>query len=172
MRSISPARPPHTRSGHDHRNSHANTRPRQRHRRLASYRSTHGRREIIARPAAGCSTLVIDRGVDAGDERLLAHLHPDEPPANASIVCRLYLADARRPRCRTVMRTDLETAPATSSERQPASLPDASAAPTQLLDRTGRSYRLTPTTGCRSFPELRWHRTFQVHIHSRPRYEP
>lgn len=45
-------------------------------------------REIVSVPAAGESTLVIDRdAITHLDERLVAHLASDEPPANMHLIC-------------------------------------------------------------------------------------
>jgi len=82
---------------------------------LGSYIDRGGkRREVVAYRGPGQSTLVIDheQGTRA-DCRLVAHLAADEPFANARTVASVYLADARRSRCRRVTREDLEVAPAT-----------------------------------------------------------
>src|SRR5580704_7328067 len=65
--------------------------------RLATYLDGGGRlREIVSRPAAGGTRLVVDRdAANPGAERLLAHLWADEPPENALLVCRHYLRDTR-----------------------------------------------------------------------------
>jgi hypothetical protein len=80
---------------------------------LGRYTSGDGRpRELVARPGAGDSVLVIDR--DAAtlcDRRLVAHLAADEPSENVAIVCRHYLADDAGRWCRRVEPEDLETAP-------------------------------------------------------------
>lgn len=114
---------------------------------LGRYTSTDGRlRELVMRPGAADSTLVIDR--DAAtlcDRRLVAHLASDEPVENIDIVCDRYLADRNRS-CRRVEREDLTTAPFeharafTGQSAEPAGDPDLDSQVIQLL---GSLYRLT-----------------------------
>src|SRR3954453_21895200 len=61
---------------------------------LGAYTDRAGRRrEIVLRPAAHGTALVIDEdAATLSDRRLVAHLEPDEPDVNAALVCRLYLA--------------------------------------------------------------------------------
>ena len=102
------------------------------------------------------STLVVDRTAPGWDERLLAELYADEPRENAGIVCAMFLADTRRPRCRQLTRHGVETAPAASEEARVAS--QAGPCLAKLTDRHGRSYSVEATTSEESFPGLRWHR--------------
>jgi hypothetical protein len=69
-------------------------------------------REIVARPGAHGSVLVIDRDASTlGDRRLVAHLAADEPLLNAAIVCDEYLRDPAGRRCRRVVPDDLRWGP-------------------------------------------------------------
>jgi len=130
--------------------------------RLGTYLDGQGRqREIVARPGAGGSTLVIDRLAPRGsDERLLAHLAADEPAANARIVSQMYLADRRRVRCRPLRAADLRRAPSAADELASSGppLPRAGVAGAVLADRRGRLYSLGrfPFGACAL--ELRWQR--------------
>src|SRR5438552_1432440 len=95
---------------------------------LGRYMDTRGRRrEIVCRPGPDGSRLVIARLADRlEDPRLLAHLGADEPSGNAELVCRLYLADPRRPRCRGLRREDFQEPPAADrSSTEPRSTPPA-----------------------------------------------
>jgi hypothetical protein len=81
--------------------------------RLGVYTSPGCRdREIVSVPAAGGSTLVIDRdSLTRLDERLVAHLPADEPAANRHLVCTMYLADEKGRFCGHVTTEDRETTP-------------------------------------------------------------
>ena len=121
-------------------------------RRLAGFVDAAGRsREVVTCAAPSGGELVIDR--DAGtlaDARLIAHLAVDEPSANADLVCRRYLADARRGRPRPVTTDDLIAGRATA--------PPRSASPEgALVDGCGGAYRLlaVPAVGM-GIPEVRW----------------
>jgi hypothetical protein len=128
---------------------------------LGRYRDGRGRsREIVTLAGAAGSVLVLDRdAVTLGDRRLLAHLAADEPPENAAVVSRCFLDQARRVpcACRRLTPTDLRTIPfadpidATEGARQ-------GVAPEVLHDSIGRSYRIRPTVGAISIPEMRWSR--------------
>jgi hypothetical protein len=132
---------------------------------LGRYTDSRGRlREVLARPGHAGTVLVLDRDARTlGDRRLVAHLAADEPPENATLVCRHYLHDPRGCWCRLVMAEDLQTAedlPDTMSE--PASdfaFADecaADATSETLLDGHGRAHRLGLFTSRLSIPELRW----------------
>jgi hypothetical protein len=120
--------------------------------RLGRYPAADGRpREVICRPGAGGSLLVIDRDAwTRGEPRLVAHIGADEPPENAALVCEQYLREGADSGCRALREADL---------REPPQL-DAPA----LLDpwtvvegRTGdRSLRLHPFRTGMSIPQLRW----------------
>ena len=75
------------------------------------YFAADGPRELVLIAGAGGSRLLVDRSEpDHADARLLAHLAPDEPDANARLVCWDYLnAGARHARALT--RADLRCAP-------------------------------------------------------------
>ncbi len=114
-------------------------------------------REIIARPAAGGSVLVLDQcALGRGERRLLAHLAPDEPPGNSALVCRRFLAQARRERCRCrpLAQEDLSAIPFASGFEVDAAEGSPSDAP--QLDELGRSFRLERFETGMSIPELRW----------------
>lgn len=69
-------------------------------------------REIVSVPAACGSTLVIDRdAITHLDERLLAHLACDEPPANMHLICAMYLVDEEGRYCGRVTAQDRERIP-------------------------------------------------------------
>jgi hypothetical protein len=96
--------------------------------------------------------LVLDR--DAAtlcDRRLVAHLAADEPPRNAELVCRLYLADSDARWCRRVRPSDLEHAPIGG----PGVRRDFTR---QVADRRGNLYRLGVLPGERAGLQLRWTR--------------
>ena len=108
---------------------------------LARYNTPDGtRREVITRHGAGDSTLVIDRETRTrGDPRLVAALFPGEPPGNAALVCRLYLADPAGRHCRPLNRQDLLVAVAPPSGPRQEPSPERL---TQLKDRAGNCYRI------------------------------
>lgn len=152
MSTIAPPRPPRRRTTHRGEDAAPTL--------LDAYTDHLGRdREVVARPGAAGSTLVIDRLACSGaDERLLAHLAPDEPPENASILCALYLADGRTGCCRLVREEDFRADPYTVQAAPlhgsvTAACPDA-----QLIDRRGRCYRLARWWSAGPIPELRWKR--------------
>jgi hypothetical protein len=135
--------------------------------RLGRYTDANGHvREVIARPGAAGSVLVIDRECSTrGDRRLVAHLAADEPPENAAVVCRRYLQDAAedRRRCRRMTSEDERTAPfADRQERGPRAQHVAFDA--QLIEVCGCRYRLELVAGDMSIPELRWCRCGSGHV--------
>lgn len=131
-------------------------RPLQRRGLLGRYRDARGHpREIVALAGRAGSVLVVDRDVRTlGDPCLVARLAPDEPCENAAIVCRHYLGDARRRRCRRVTAEDLRGlgAPVTAPDEVHAD----SHSEADLVDRHGRVHRLGQVTWRLSIPELRW----------------
>jgi hypothetical protein len=122
---------------------------------LAAYRDRSGRRrEIVARPGAHGSVLVIDEDAETlADRRLVAHLPCDEPATNALVVCELYLADPSARFARPVGPEDWR--------RSPGALPGppATGPPAVLSDAAGRSYRLAVRTARWGGGELRWSAT-------------
>ncbi|MGO9488143.1 MAG: hypothetical protein ACLQBB_03835 [Solirubrobacteraceae bacterium] len=74
---------------------------------LATHESDGAPRRVLSIPV-GSGRLIVDRPTAGGEARLLARLDPDEPPENATLVARMYVADPRRPRCRPVTPADLE----------------------------------------------------------------
>lgn len=128
------------------------------HRLLGRYTDRHGHaREVIARPGAAGSTLIVDRHrATHGDPRLVAHLAADEPAENAALVCTLYLEDAvAGGSCRPLAAADATSAPlagetALDAHAEPA---DGDSHP---VDRHACSYRLGLVDGGMSIPELRW----------------
>ena len=121
---------------------------------LGAYRDPHGRRrEIVARPGAHGSLLVIDEDAETlGERRLVAHLPCDEPAANALLVCRLYLAEPAGRFARAVVDEDWRRA---AGARPPEPTPEPAGRPT-LLDARGRAYRLAPRPDPYGRTELRW----------------
>ena len=118
-------------------------------------------RELVCRPGAGGSTLVIDRLAGAPtDQRLVAHLAADEPAENARIVCSLYLGDAQGRGCRRLSAEDLRRAPFATSQTRVASEANDLAEPrrAEVIDEHGCRYSLQATRRRSSIPELRWHR--------------
>src|SRR4051794_16067653 len=96
---------------------------------LAAYDRDGRRREIVARPGAYGSVLVIDEDARTlADRRLVAHLPCDEPAANALVVCELYLADPDGRSARPVLSADWRRAPGASAG------PDPPAADRELVD--------------------------------------
>ena len=79
--------------------------------RLGGYRAGDLLREVVAVAGAGGTTVVVDRLVGGGDERLVGHLAADEPAANAVVLARAYLADPTRGRARHLRPADLFAVP-------------------------------------------------------------
>ena len=129
---------------------------------LGRYIDPQGRaRELVCRPGAGGSTLVIDRLAGAPtDQRLVAHLAADEPAENARIVCSLYLADVHGRGCRRLTAEDLCAAPFATEQARAASEANdlAETGRGELIDEHGCRYSLQDARGGTSIPELRWHR--------------
>jgi hypothetical protein len=126
---------------------------------LASYADSEGRgREVIVSHGSEGSLLVIDRDrATRADDRVVAHLAPDEPPGNAALTCSLYLEQLEREdcRCRPLRAEDLRRAPfAEEQELAPAESTDAA----EPRDRAGATYRVEPLETGMSIPELRWRR--------------
>jgi hypothetical protein len=127
---------------------------------LARYTDRRGReREIVRLAGAQGSALVVDRLAGcAGDERLVAHLCPDEPPENARIIGSLYLSDPRSRRCAALKDDDLHDAPPEwTAEHQ--TLADQAEARDQeaLVDQDGFAYELAEQ-GMFAVRQLRWRR--------------
>jgi len=129
---------------------------------LGRYTDPRGQeRELVFRPGAGGSALVIDRlTATLTDQRLVAHLAADEPPENARIVASLYLADGHGRHCRRLTQEDLDMAPFATGQARATS---AATNPTdrnggELVDQRGYVYRLQTARGGTSIPELRWRR--------------
>jgi hypothetical protein len=112
---------------------------------------------IVARAGFAQSVLVIDCDQQTrGDGLLVAHLAPDEPPANAAIASRDYIARARRSKrlCRHVRDTDLTATPFTSLDSEsPATV---ALLEEQTTDDRGRRYELWQVETGMSIPQLRW----------------
>jgi single stranded DNA-binding protein len=115
-------------------------------------------RELCSRPAAAGTVLVVDRDVQSGaDERLLAHLAADEPPLNASLVCRSYLsAEPARRRCRALQPADVEAVPPFAQAPLRGARLDARHGP--LVRGAGCAFQLLLVAGEMSIPALRWTR--------------
>jgi hypothetical protein len=106
---------------------------------------------MVARPGHGGSTLVIDRDpLGRGEERLLAHLSPDEPAINVRVVCRSYLdAEPSMRRCRALRPEDEARTPIALSEP-----PDVHLGALSMQQRT--PFRLVRIACRMTIPELRW----------------
>jgi hypothetical protein len=119
---------------------------------LGAYENPAGRRrEIVARPGAYGSVLVIDEdAATLGDRRLVAHLPCDEPPSNAELVGRLYLADPAGRHARPVLAADWQRRPGAGGpvEEQPTDR--------ELSDARRRAYRLAVRPAAWGGGELRW----------------
>jgi hypothetical protein len=63
---------------------------------LGRYGDADSNRSLVVSAALDGSLLVVDQHDQGGDRRLVAHLHRDEPLANARLVAELYLADPDR----------------------------------------------------------------------------
>jgi hypothetical protein len=126
---------------------------------LGRYTDSSGRcRELHARPGYGGSTLVVDCDAERDEPcHLVAHLAADEPPENAALEARRYLADERdvRCRCRPLTAEDSSALPFVEMERARA---DAAEAIVEPVDRRGWAYRLDLLDTGMSIPELRWRR--------------
>lgn len=119
-------------------------------------------REVIARPGAAGSTLVVDRDrANGSDQRLVAHLGADEPAGNAALVCDRYLQDAAngRGRCRALDAEDGRITPFEHPQEPEQTPPQARDA--DLVDRLGCAYALEQVRTALSIPELRWCRSRQ-----------
>ncbi len=115
------------------------------------YLAAGGPRELVLLAAARGSRLLVDRSErDGADARLLAHLAPDEPDANARLVCGDYLL-AGALHARALTRADFRSAPEGWRTREPA----APFVPVVLTDAAGRRYALR-AAGAPA--ELRWTR--------------
>jgi hypothetical protein len=111
-------------------------------------------REVIAQRACTGGMLVIDRAQrGGGDARLLAHLAPEEPLANAELTARSYADESPRGgRPRRVLEDDRHGRP--EGEREPARfVPDGTAID---CERSRRSFRLGLVDSAMSIRELRW----------------
>lgn len=128
-------------------------------------------REVLTRPGLAGSVLVVDRdAATLADRRLVAHLGSDEPPENATLVCRSYLQEpvGRRCRCRPVIAEDFQTLPFADDEDL---VSDATTPPSDadVLDVRGRSYRLERLATGLSIPEVRWRQHPPVRDGGEPR---
>jgi hypothetical protein len=127
---------------------------------LACYWDGSSMREVVLLDAWGASGLVVDRRLSGDDARLVAHLWPDEPIANAVVVALRYLASSARGRCRRVRPADLHTVPSPGPLGD--DLPAEAAGVAELVDRRGRCYSLRPMPSeARGITEVRWTRRWQ-----------
>ena len=112
-------------------------------------------RELITRPGAAGSILIIDRESETGaDERLVAHLPADEATGNVALICRLYAAaepEARR--CRRVDRRDALITPITARGSVRHGAPEDATSPAEVA---AEGYRIERCASRMSIPELRW----------------
>jgi hypothetical protein len=123
---------------------------------------------------SGSGILVIDRDqLTLCDQRLIAHLAPDEPAVNADVVCALYMQSPEPCRCPRVTTTDLNATPMSELEgqaedRQTDRASGATSPPIEarLQDADGNSYRLERVDSRMCIPELRWRRHGPQHYPS------
>ena len=111
--------------------------------------------EVVCRAGRDGSVLVVDR--DAGGrgrpELLVAHLGADEPPENASLVCRQYLdGGGRRLPCRELTPEDARRAPFGEED---GAVPCATGWLAPMLE----GFALRRLSTGMSIPQLRWTRT-------------
>jgi len=135
-----------------------------RRRALGGYTDSAGRaREIVARPGAAGSVLVVDRDATTrADGRLVAHLGAEEPAENADLVSDLYLSAGADRSCRPLNAVDLTAVPYADDEqadtperRVPVGKID-SPDPGLIDYRQGWLYHVEPVRTCMSIPEIRW----------------
>ena len=119
-------------------------------RRLGGYEDLDGPRELVALARRDGSTLLLDRDRRLrGDARVVGVFGRDEPPGNARLLCRMYVADATRGRCRRLMQQDLLA----DCTQQPAGGVPADAA---LVDVRGWRYEIRRVACAARTSELRW----------------
>lgn len=120
--------------------------------RLATYNDGLGRhRELVTTRGAQQSILLIDRFANThDDQRLVAHLPADEPPANAQLICAMYLKDENRG-CRCLQASDLDTTPLANQRSLPLG-------PPEVTDTDGHIYRLGISADCTPPNQLSWWR--------------
>jgi hypothetical protein len=127
-------------------------------RQLGQYTDPQGSpREVLTRPGAAGSVLVLDRDhATHGDRRLVAHLAADEPAENAALICASYLQDmaVRHYRCRALTSEDMCSIP--FAEQPDAQVSAKPASYPQPIDRHGCRYQLKALPAGMSIPELRW----------------
>lgn len=124
---------------------------------IGGYRSDRGvDRWVVCERGENGSLLVIDEEATTGaDPRLVAHLLPEEPAANAKVVCELYLAEAPERRfCRQVRDEDLRCAPADELEALASEDPSHGSC-RSLAGRAGERFDLELLPGEPAL-ELRW----------------
>lgn len=126
---------------------------------LARYLNAAGAsREVVVRPGAQASVLVIDRDSETHcDELLIAHLAADEPLENAGLICRHYLDDARRGErmCRAVIAADFNVSPTAAAPVELGSETEREAS-VGSIDREGCRFAIESVPGARSARQLRW----------------
>ncbi|MCW3030744.1 MAG: hypothetical protein JWM66_877, partial [Solirubrobacterales bacterium] len=132
-------------------------------RELGSYVDSRGsQRELVARAGNQGSVLVLDRDVATRrDQRLVAHLAPDEPPTNAELVAGCYLEQAGRGRCRCrgLTMDDLHTAPFADALDDQLAADEAQGVGGCAgwpVDAAARRYSIVRLERHMSIPQLRW----------------
>jgi hypothetical protein len=123
--------------------------------------SSGGAREVVAKPGAAGSVLVVDRdAATRGDRRLIAHLAADEPAENAVLLMRQYIgpASAAPCRCRPLTAQDARTVPFAEEEQRRLAAA-ALLADSEPIDEHGNRYGLQRIQTSMSIPELRWRRS-------------
>jgi hypothetical protein len=122
------------------------------------YTNAAGRpRELIVRPGAHGSLLVLDRDpTTLCDRRLVAHLPADEPRENAVLVCRMYMEEGGAHSCRSLAPEDLVCAPLPSLEEQGMEAESLQHID-EPLEHEGLLYRIRPhPDNDDDVPQLRW----------------
>jgi hypothetical protein len=127
------------------------------------YRDADGSsRELIARPGAEGTVLVVDRDVvSRSAERLVAHLSADEPFENIEIACRVFLAaQPEQRRCRSLAPADAHCVPFGTRSRDAGSELEARGR-AALHGGATSGFRLALVPSGMSIPALRWTRCAQ-----------
>lgn len=119
-------------------------------------------REVIGARRSDGSVLIVDRDATTlGDRRLVAHLAADEPDANATLTCALYLQDPARGQCRRIRPEDLTDVSdlVPDTVELPSVVDSRSGELVACADEVeaGRIYSLDSSQANRRFAELRWH---------------
>jgi hypothetical protein len=125
---------------------------------LSSYSAAGVARAVLAIDRPDASILLLDcRASGLHDARLVAHLAPEEPPANAELLACMYVRDPSRGRPRRITREDLT--PRSHPSSRPA---DGEPSEQGVLARNGHRFRLAAVCVPSGPVELRWTHTSAV----------